>query len=152
MHRSRLCQAAILAAALTASGALAQNYPTHPITLVVPYSAGGSVDLVARVVAPKLGERLGQTIVVDNAPGASGTIGTAKVVRAAPDGYTLLMGSGSEISIAKLTNPNVKYDTVIAYDSGNPVCTPYDDCVLVMPSLRQLRPGVTVVRLGRLSG
>lgn len=90
--------------------ALAQSYPTKPITLVVGYPPGGSVDLVARNFAPELGRRLGQAIVIDNAAGASGTIGTQKVVHAAADGYTLLLGSGSEISIARLTNPAVRYD------------------------------------------
>ncbi len=90
--------------------AMAQNYPAKPITLVVGYPPGGSVDLIARTIAPELGRRLGQPIVIDNAAGASGTIGTQKVVAAAADGYTLLLGSGSEISIAKLTNPAVRYD------------------------------------------
>lgn len=93
------------------AAALAQpSYPTRPITLVVGYPAGGSVDLVARTVAPKLAERLGQPVVVDNVGGAGGTIGAAKVVNAAADGYTLLLGSGSEVSIARLTSPAVEYD------------------------------------------
>ena len=90
--------------------ALAQSYPAKPITLVVGYPPGGSVDLVARTLAPELGRRLGQAIVIDNAASASGTIGTQKVVNAAADGYTLLLGSGSKISIVRLTNPAVRYD------------------------------------------
>ena len=86
------------------------GYPGRPITMVVPYAAGGSNDLVARVLGQRLGKELGVTVVVDNAPGASGTIGAAKVVNAKPDGYTLLLGSNSEISIAKLTNSSVRYD------------------------------------------
>lgn len=88
----------------------AQSYPTRPITLIVGYPAGGSVDLVARVTAPELSKRLGQPVVIENLGGGGGTIGAAKAVNAAPDGYTLLVGSGSEISIAKLTNPSVRYD------------------------------------------
>lgn len=88
----------------------AGGYPTKPITLVVGYTAGGSVDLVARTVAPELGKRLGQSVVIENLGGAGGTIGAQKVVKAEADGYTLLMGSGSEVSIARLTNPAVRYD------------------------------------------
>jgi tripartite-type tricarboxylate transporter receptor subunit TctC len=79
---------------------------------VVGYPPGGSVDFVARTIAPELGRRMGQPIVIDNAAGASGTIGTQKVVNATADGYTLLLGSGSEISIARLTNAAVRYDGV----------------------------------------
>jgi tripartite-type tricarboxylate transporter receptor subunit TctC len=93
-----------------AAPASAQTYPTRPITLLVGYPAGGSVDLVARVVGPRLSEKLGQPVVVENIGGAGGTIGAARAVNAAADGYTLLLGSGSEVSIARLTNPAVKYD------------------------------------------
>ena len=103
------------ALAVTCSFALhgaanADNYPSRPITLVIPYPAGGSVDIVGRTIAPELSKRLGQPVIVENSGGGGGTIGTSKVVRAAPDGYTLLVGTGSEISIAKLTNPAVRYD------------------------------------------
>ena len=100
----------LLAACGLAGSAFADTYPSKTVTLVVGYTPGGSVDLVARSVAEELGKRLGQPVVVENAGGAAGTIGAAKVVRAAPDGYTLLLGSGSEISIAKLTSSSVKYD------------------------------------------
>ncbi|EKZ96368.1 tripartite tricarboxylate transporter substrate binding protein [Cupriavidus metallidurans] len=105
----RAAVAASLACCAFAASA-AGNYPTKPITLVVGYTAGGSVDLVARTVAPELGKRLGQSVVIENLGGAGGTIGAQKVVKADPDGYTLLMGSGSEVSIARLTNPAVRYD------------------------------------------
>ena len=97
-------------AVATTSAVAAGSYPTKPITLVVGYTAGGSVDLVARTVAPELGRRLGQSVVIENLGGAGGTIGAQKVVKAEADGYTLLMGSGSEVSIARLTNPAVRYD------------------------------------------
>ncbi|SOY39663.1 conserved hypothetical protein, UPF0065 [Cupriavidus taiwanensis] len=102
-----LCLAASAGAAASAATA---TWPTKPITLVVGYTAGGSVDLVARTIAPELGKRLGQSVVIENLGGAGGTIGAAKVVKAEADGYTLLMGSGSEVSIARLTNPAVRYD------------------------------------------
>jgi tripartite-type tricarboxylate transporter receptor subunit TctC len=97
---------------LPCAPAIAQTYPNKPIALVVGYPPGGSVDFVARTIAPELGRRMGQPIVIDNAAGASGTIGTQKVVNATADGYTLLLGSGSEISIARLTNAAVRYDGV----------------------------------------
>jgi len=67
------------------------DYPSRPITIVVPFPPGGSPDMLARVIGDKLGQRLGQTVVVENRPGASGTIGAAHVARAAPDGHTLMM-------------------------------------------------------------
>ncbi|MES1977006.1 MAG: tripartite tricarboxylate transporter substrate binding protein [Pseudomonadota bacterium] len=91
--------------------AQAQAWPAaKAITLEVGYPAGGSVDLVARIIAEPLGKRLGAQIIVDNVGGAGGTIGAQKVVNAAPDGYTLLLGSGSEVSIARIYNPAVKYN------------------------------------------
>ena len=89
----------------------AQGYPTRPITVVVPFPAGGPSDVVARIVAEQMGKVLGQTLVIENVGGAGGTIGSARVASAAPDGYTLLAGSmGSHVSAPVLT-PNVKYDS-----------------------------------------
>ena len=101
-----LLLAALLAAALP-GGAFAQAaWPAaKPITLIVPYSAGGSVDFNARLVATKLGERLKQSVVIENVTGAGGAIGVAKAVNAAPDGYTLVAGPDSAIAIGKLINP-----------------------------------------------
>ena len=85
-------------ATLTAWGiacAAAQNYPTRPITMIAPFPAGGSTDIVARIVAEGLKAPLGQTVVVENISGASGTIGSGRVARAEPDGYTLLLGQWS---------------------------------------------------------
>ncbi len=94
--------AALLAAA--ALPALAQEaYPARPITIVVPFSAGGGVDVMARLLAEKLRASLGQTIIVDNKPGGSGMIGTLAAVRAPADGYTLLMATAGETAI----NPHV---------------------------------------------
>ena len=81
---------ALLAAA---SGASAQTYPDKPVTLVVPFAAGGSTDLVARTIAQKMSEKLGQQVLVDNKAGAGGNLGATAVARAAPDGYTILMGT-----------------------------------------------------------
>lgn len=111
--RRRAVRTLSLAAAglLALPAAFAQSWPAaKPITLVVGYPAGGSVDLVARIVAEPLSKRLGTPVVVENVGGAGGTIGAQKVVNAAADGYTLLLGSGSEVSIARLFNTAVKYN------------------------------------------
>src|ERR1700694_4158233 len=90
----------VLAATSTAAQ---QSYPARPIRMLVPFSPGGASDTAARIVAQHMSPRLGQQIVVDNHPGAGGTIGTAIAARAPADGYTLLMGSNTEIVI----NPNL---------------------------------------------
>ncbi len=91
----------------------AQNYPTRPVTLVVPFPAGGSSDIIARTISPRFGERLGAAIVIENVGGAGGVVGTSRAVRAAPDGYTLLLGSGSEILNSKIINPKIAYDATV---------------------------------------
>lgn len=85
-------------------------YPERPVTLIVPFAPGGSSDIIGRSLAQPLSERLGQPVVVENSAGAGGTIGTQKTVRAKADGYTILLGSGSEILINKLINPKTPYD------------------------------------------
>ncbi len=98
--------ATLLAAALPGAAFAQAAWPAaKPITLIVPYSAGGSVDYNARLVATKLGERLKQSVVIENVTGAGGAIGVAKAVNAAPDGYTLVAGPDSAIAIGKLINP-----------------------------------------------
>lgn len=113
LFRRHVIALAMLAApvVLIAPAAWAQAWPTaKPITLVVGYPAGGSVDLVARTIAEPLAKRLGTPVVVENVGGAGGTIGAQKVVNATADGHTLLLGSGSEISIARLFNSAVRYN------------------------------------------
>lgn len=98
--------AALLVSALSAN---AQTYPAKPIKLIVPYAPGGSVDAFARVVAPALEARLGQTVVIDNIPGAGGTLGVGRAVKAAPDGYTIVMGIVSDVVLAPLTERVTPY-------------------------------------------
>src|SRR6188508_1426918 len=99
---------ALLAAVVSAQ---AQSYPSRPITVVVPFPAGGPSDVVARIIAEHMGKVLGQSLVIENVGGAGGTLGSARVASAPPDGYTLLAGSmGSHVSAPVLT-PNVKYDS-----------------------------------------
>lgn len=88
---------AVLAAAFVPSGVRADDYPIHPITLIVPSPAGGGTDTQARILAPKLGEILGQPVVIENRGGASGNIGAQAVASAAPDGYTLLAMISSHV-------------------------------------------------------
>jgi tripartite-type tricarboxylate transporter receptor subunit TctC len=103
--------AACLAAAAALSPALAQGYPTRPITVVVPFPPGGASDVVARIVADNMSKTLGQQMVIENIGGAGGTIGSARVAAAAPDGYTLLAGSmGSHVAAPVLT-PGIKYNS-----------------------------------------
>src|SRR3954463_4422986 len=84
---------AMLAAAVP--GAFAQTFPSKPITMMVPFPPGGPTDLVARVLAQKMGEQLGQSIVIDNKPGANGNIAAIAIARAPADGYTLLYNTSS---------------------------------------------------------
>jgi tripartite-type tricarboxylate transporter receptor subunit TctC len=106
---------AAIALALIALGqqsGQAQDYPNRSITLIAPWAAGGAVDTVARIVAPKLSERLGKSVVVENRPGGGSTIGTAAGAKAAPDGYTLgIPGSGS-MAISPAMYKSLPYDPV----------------------------------------
>ena len=103
----------VLATALTLSVPVmpeAQDYPTRPIRLILPVPPGGSVDTMARIMAEKLRQKLGQPVIVENRPGAGNLIGIDAVLTAAPDGYTFLFGPGSPVIITKLLSPNRTLD------------------------------------------
>jgi tripartite-type tricarboxylate transporter receptor subunit TctC len=110
---------ALLVAALGAlhviHPAAAQNYPARPIKLIVPFPAGGPPDVIARILADHMSPRLGQTVVVENRPGAGATVGTRSVASAEPDGYTLLFSSTTSLSIAPALFKNVDYDPVKSF-------------------------------------
>lgn len=99
-------------ALLGAAGAMAQGYPTKPIRMIVPYPPGGPTDVQARVVAQKLGELLGQPVVIENRGGAGGMLGSAVVAKSEPDGYTLLMGASGPQAIGPLMAKEPPYDPV----------------------------------------
>jgi tripartite-type tricarboxylate transporter receptor subunit TctC len=89
---------------------LAQSYPAKPLRLIVTFAAGGGADFVARAIAPKLGEFLGQPVVVDNRPGANGALGADIAAKSAPDGYTLLLGAAGTMVVAPHLGANMPFD------------------------------------------
>jgi tripartite-type tricarboxylate transporter receptor subunit TctC len=109
MRQVALAAVAMLMA-LAPITAAAQDYPTRPITLVVPYAAGGGNDAMARIVADKMSRTLGQQIVVENRAGAGGTIATRQVAKSAPDGYTLVIGGTGTLAVNPTLYANVGYD------------------------------------------
>jgi tripartite-type tricarboxylate transporter receptor subunit TctC len=117
-----------LAAGLALTLALplaAQTYPSKPVRLIVPFPAGGATDILSRALSQELGKKLGQPIVIDNRPGAGGTIGAVAAAQAAPDGYTLLLATSSTHSIGPALNPKIPYNvesdfTPIVYVASSP--------------------------------
>lgn len=109
LHRAAAC---LLAAAALAGTVSAQTWPARPISWIVPFAAGGPTDALARDIADRVGKQLGQTIVIDNVPGAGGTIGAAKGARATPDGYTFLVGHMGYMGAAPALYKKLAYDPV----------------------------------------
>ena len=105
---------ALSALALT-SPARSESYPTRTIRMIVPYPAGGTSDVLARVLAKKLGDSMGQTVVIENVGGAAGTIGAGNVARAPADGYTLLFGYATQFTIAPAIFQNLTYDPIKSF-------------------------------------
>src|SRR5258708_1015974 len=108
--RRAIPMAFLAACAVAPISAWAQAYPSRTIHLVVPYAAGGTGDILARVLSERLGAALGQSVVVENRPGASGALGSKAVAGAAPDGHTLLVGQTGEMAINQHWAKNLGYD------------------------------------------
>jgi tripartite-type tricarboxylate transporter receptor subunit TctC len=105
-----------LAFSLAANKALAQGYPNRPVTMIVPFAAGGNTDVVARIVAEHMSRTLGQQIVIENMAGAGGTTGSARAAKAAPDGYTVLMGQMGTHAAAVGIYDQLAYDPLTGFD------------------------------------
>src|SRR5262249_36548898 len=102
--------AAAFGAAALPMGARADEFPSRPVTLVVPFAAGGAIDVLARLAAQQASASLGQPVLVDNRGGAAGLIGAASVAKAEPDGYTLLMASAAQVTIPPWINRSLTFD------------------------------------------
>jgi tripartite-type tricarboxylate transporter receptor subunit TctC len=108
--------------ALAAAPVMAQDYPQRPIHIIVSFGAGGGADIVARIIGQSMQDRLGQGVVIENKPGAGGTLGNDFVARAAPDGYTIGIMTAGQI-IAAVLQKSLHYDTLTAFDSLGQVAT-----------------------------
>ena len=133
MHRLSCLVAGSLLLSVATTAAAQQNYPSRPIRFIVPFAPGAGTDFVARLVGQKLGERLGQQVIVENRTGGSGTIATDFVAKSAPDGYTLLLGFLGPLAI----NPNlekVPYDPLRDFAAASLIASAYS-VLVVHPSL-----------------
>ena len=110
LRRTLLKGAAAACCASLAGPALAAGYPARPVRLIVPFSPGGNADLVGRAVAARMGDSLGQPVVVENRPGAGGGLGAEAVARSAADGYTLLGGTNGPLTVLPVLQPKLRYD------------------------------------------
>jgi tripartite-type tricarboxylate transporter receptor subunit TctC len=132
MQRRNLLLLATLA--LSSPWILAQGYPSKPIRLVVPFPAGGATDLLARSLAQRLGQGLGQPVVVENKSGGGGSLGSAEVAKTAPDGYTLLIATSSTHAIGPHLNPKLPYKTTGPNSDFTPIAHVADATnVLLVP-------------------
>ncbi len=141
MRGRRVLNALLLGAGLVAGAAMAQGYPSKPLRMVVPFPPGGSADILGRSVGQKLGERLGQPVVIDNRPGAGASIGAKAVAEAPADGYTLLLGTVSSHAMSPATN-TVGYDPVKDF-------TPIAE-IASIPFVVLVHPGVPVKNIAEL--
>jgi len=125
----------LASAALTLplSALSAEVFPSRPIRLIVPYAPGGNVDISARIINTSMGEILGQTVVVDNRPGAGGNLGASMVAKATPDGYTLLVGSSGPLSVNPVIFKNLPYDSLKDFA---PISTVQAVPLIVLSSLK----------------
>src|SRR5829696_8123940 len=141
MRVGSLTCAALLVSAATAPSS-GQTFPSKPIVMVVPYAAGGNVDVSARILQAGIGDKLGQPIVVENRPGAGGTLAGDYVARAAPDGHTLFVGSNGPIMLGPMTMPKPPYQWDRAFA---PVSS-----LAFATNMLLVRPGLPVATVGEL--
>ena len=135
--------AGVAALLLAGQVAMAQDrYPSRPITMIVPFAAGGSTDVIARVIADAMRNTLGQPIVIENRGGAGGSIGTAAIAKAEPDGYTIGMGTASTLAINPAAYKNLPYD--IASDL-RPV-----GLIASVPNVMTVNPSVRAMSVAEL--
>ena len=125
-----------------AAGALAQSYPSRPLRLIVPFPPGGSTDILARALAQKLGENLAQAVVIDNRGGAGGTIGSEAAAKAAPDGYTIMMGHLGTLAVNVAIYKKLPYDPVKSF---SPVCL-----MAIVPSVLVVNNALPVASVAEL--
>ncbi len=121
MPFKRLLLAAAAVAAATAGGATAQDYPARPIRMIVAFAPGGTTDFMARLIAEKIKAQLGQTVVVENKPGANGAIGADYVAKAEPDGYTLFFSTAGALSINPSMRNDLPYDPIKDFTPVSPI-------------------------------
>ncbi len=141
MKRNLTRTIALTAMAVVMSAAHAQTWPTKPISLVVTYPAGGGADTMARLIAPKLGEALGQPVIVENKPGASGQIGATAVAKATPDGYTLMLDASS-FAVNPALFAKLPYDSDKAF---KPI-----GVIALFPNVLLVNPGVAATSVKEL--
>src|SRR5947208_2017495 len=110
-----------LCLAFACTAAVAQEFPSRPVRIIVPWPPAGNVDITARTVAPAFGEALGQQVIVENRPGAGGRIGTEAVAKAAPDGYTLLLGSSGTVTAGPAVWKNLNFDPLKDFLAIGPI-------------------------------
>ena len=113
--RTLLCALACAAVLVAAPDARAQSYPTKPIRMIVPFPPGGPIDVMGRITADRLSQGIGQTVVIENRPGAGAVIGSKTVASAEPDGYTLLFGSSGSLAVTPALYKNAGYDPVRSF-------------------------------------
>jgi tripartite-type tricarboxylate transporter receptor subunit TctC len=145
-----LALAFALAAALAAGATRADDYPSRPIRLIVPYAAGGGADSVARIIAKRMSETIGQTIVIENRGSGGSIIGTELVNKSDPDGYTLLLGQSGPISINPAVYKKLPYDPLKDFAPIS-MTTAYPYIMVVSPALgvKTLLEFVALARISR---
>ena len=143
----RLLQSFLAACLAFSTGVFAQSYPAKPMRLIVAFPAGGGSDIVGRIIANKLGERLGQAVVVENRAGAGGSIGTEAAVKAPADGYTMVLGGTSEITVNPHVYSKLTYDTVKdLIPVGLVASTPM---VIVVPPALEVKTPADLVKMAK---